>query len=104
MQKLLRPLLALLFVAAVIAFAFSYTVRFTESAVVTTFGRAGEDAVVSEPGLKFKWPYPIQSVTKYDSRLRVLQTRSQTQERSSRRRIKTWHQPQRRRSRRLTTT
>jgi len=79
-QKLLRPLLALLFVAAVIAFAFSYTVRFTESAVVTTFGRAGEDAVVSEPGLKFKWPYPIQSVTKYDSRLRVLQTRSQTQQ------------------------
>jgi membrane protease subunit HflC len=79
-QKLLRPLLALLFVAAVIAFAFSYTVRFTESAVVTTFGRAGEDAVISEPGLKFKWPYPIQSVTKYDSRLRVLQTRSQTQQ------------------------
>ena len=80
MQKLLRPLLAVLFVAAVIAFAFSYTVRFTESAVVTTFGRAGENAVLTEPGLKFKWPYPIQSVTKYDKRLRVLQTRSQTQQ------------------------
>ncbi len=79
MQKFLRPLLAVLFVAAVIAFAFSYTVRFTESAVVTTFGRAGENAVITEPGLKFKWPYPIQSVTKYDSRMRVLQTRSQTQ-------------------------
>lgn len=80
MQKLLRPLLAVLFVAAIIAFAFSYTVRFTESAVVTTFGKAGENAVLTEPGLKFKWPYPIQSVTKYDTRLRVLQTRSQTQQ------------------------
>lgn len=79
MQKILRPLLAVLFVAAIVAFAFSYTVRFTESAVVTTFGRAGENAVITEPGLKFKWPYPIQSVTKYDNRMRVLQTRSQTQ-------------------------
>ncbi len=80
MQTLLRMGLASLFVLAIIAFAFSYTVRFTESAVVTTFGRAGEDAVITEPGLKFKWPYPIQSVTKYDTRLRVLQTRSQTQQ------------------------
>jgi membrane protease subunit HflC len=79
-QQYLRPVLAVLFVLAIVAFAFSYTVRFTEKAVVTTFGRAGEDAVVSEPGLKFKWPFPIQSVTKYDTRVRVLQTRSQTQQ------------------------
>jgi len=79
-QRLLRPLLAVLFVLAVIAFAFTYTVRFTEKAVVTTFGRAGENAVIAEPGLKFKWPYPIQTVTKYDTRIRVLQTRSQQQQ------------------------
>ncbi len=80
MQKLLRPLLAVLFVLAIIAFAFTYKVRFTEKAVVTTFGKAGENAVVSTPGLKFKWPYPIQSVTKYDTQVRVLQTQSQTQQ------------------------
>lgn len=80
MQRFLRPLLAILFVLAVIAFAFTYTVRFTEKAVVTTFGRAGENAVIEEPGLKFKLPYPIQSVTKYDTRIRVLQTRSQQQQ------------------------
>lgn len=80
MQRLLRPLLTILFVLAIVAFAFTYTVRFTEMAVVTTFGRAGEHAVKEEPGLKFKWPYPIQSVTKYDTRVRVLQTRSQTQQ------------------------
>ncbi|USO00091.1 MAG: hypothetical protein H6810_05360 [Phycisphaeraceae bacterium] len=80
MQRLLRPLLAVLFVLAIIAFAFTYTVRFTEKAVVTTFGRAGEHAVIDKPGLKFKWPYPIQSVTKYDTQVRVLETRSQTQQ------------------------
>lgn len=80
MQNLPRPLLAVLFVLAIIAFAFTYTVRFTEKAVVTTFGRAGENAVIESPGLKFKWPYPIQSVTKYDTQVRVLQTRSQTQQ------------------------
>ncbi len=80
MQKMLRPLLAVLFVLAIIAFAFTYKVRFTEKAVVTTFGKAGENAVVSTPGLKFKWPYPIQSVTKYDTQVRALQTQSQTQQ------------------------
>jgi membrane protease subunit HflC len=73
-------MLAVLFVLAIVAFAFTFTVRFTEKAVVTTFGKAGEGALITEPGLKFKWPYPIQSVTKYDTRVRVLQTRSQTQQ------------------------
>ncbi len=80
MQAILRPVIVILFLAAIAAFTFSYTVRFTEAAVVTTFGRAGEGAIQMEPGLKFKWPYPIQSVTKYDRRLRLLQTRSATQQ------------------------
>ena len=53
------------------------TVRFTERAVVTTFGKAGESSVKTEPGLGFKWPYPIQSVTKYDTRQRYSETRSE---------------------------
>ncbi len=60
----------------------TYTVRFTEAAVLTTFGSAGADAEKKDPGLKFKWPDPIQSVTKYDTRARFLQTRSQTQQTS----------------------
>jgi membrane protease subunit HflC len=56
-------------------------VRFTEAAVLTTFGKATESsAEASEPGLRFKWPYPIQSVTKYDTRQRFLQARSETQQ------------------------
>ena len=80
MQSLIRIVVVVLFLAAIAAFTFSYTVRFTESAVVTTFGRAGDGAIQTEPGLKFKLPYPIQSVTKYDRRLRLLQTKSATQQ------------------------
>jgi modulator of FtsH protease HflC len=69
-----------IFAVALLARAMTYTVRFTEKAVLTTFGKAGEGAVQQDPGLKFKWPDPIQSVTKYDTRSRFLQTRSETQQ------------------------
>lgn len=62
------------------SFAMTYTVRFTESAVLTTFGSAGEDAIKSSPGLYLKLPYPFQNVTKYDTRARLIQTRSATQQ------------------------
>jgi modulator of FtsH protease HflC len=68
------------FALAMLSRAMTYTVRFTEAAVLTTFGRAGEGAEKVQPGLKFKWPDPIQTVTKYDTRARFLQTQSQTQQ------------------------
>jgi membrane protease subunit HflC len=73
-------LVAVVFALAILARATTYTVRFTEAAVRTTFGRATESDVQKDPGLKFKWPDPIQSVTKYDTRARLLQTRSETQQ------------------------
>lgn len=69
-----------LIVIAFLTFMMSYTVRFTESAVVTTFDKATHDSVVESEGLKFRWPYPIQRVTVYDTRARLLQTRSETQQ------------------------
>jgi membrane protease subunit HflC len=78
MQRTLRILIAAIVVLAILAFMTTYTVRFTETAVVTTFGRADENSVKREPGLGFKWPYPIQSVTKYDTRARYTETRSET--------------------------
>ena len=66
------------FVLIIVLFSASFTVRFTETAVKTTFGSANEDSIITEPGLKIKWPYPIQSVTKYDKRMRIVQTRSET--------------------------
>jgi membrane protease subunit HflC len=80
LNRLRNPLLLIFFIVAIGAFAFSYTVRFTETAVVTTFGAAGAGAVKDTPGFYLKWPYPVQSVTKYDRRVRVVQTRSETQQ------------------------
>ncbi len=76
-------LITALIVLGFVAFWSTYSVRFTEVAVVTTFGKAGDAAIRNangeESGIYLKWPYPVQSVTKYDTRVRVLQTRSETQ-------------------------
>jgi len=47
----------------------SFQVRDTESCLVTTFGKPTRPLV--EPGVHFKWPFPIQQVYKFDSRMRV---------------------------------
>lgn len=77
-MKPLRILVALIVLATILAFMMTFTVRFTEAAVVTTFGRATEKDVIKTAGLNFKLPYPIQSVTKYDTRQRFVETRSET--------------------------
>ena len=70
MQRYLIVGLIVLIVAAYMA---TYTVRFTETAIVTTFGKAGEGSVKDDPRLKFKVPY-VQQVTKYDRRARFLES------------------------------
>jgi membrane protease subunit HflC len=45
---------------------FLFQVRKTETAVVTTFGRVSSQA---GPGAHFRWPWPIQSVHKFDQRV-----------------------------------
>ena len=72
MRRALTYFLTAIFLIALLSFTISYTVRFTDVAVVTTFGRAEADDVRSDPGLYFKMPYPIQSVTIYDKRMRIL--------------------------------
>ena len=65
---------------AFLLFMSTFTVRFSERAVVTTFDRASENSVVERAGLGFKWPYPVQSVKVYDTRARLLQLQSETQQ------------------------
>lgn len=45
---------------------FTFQVRQTDVVMVTTFDRPTRP--VTEPGLKFKWPYPIQKVYRFDKR------------------------------------
>lgn len=47
---------------------FTFQVRQTEVAVVTTFDKPSADPI-TEPGLYFKWPVPIQKVYKFDKRI-----------------------------------
>ncbi len=54
----------------------TYQVRFTEVAIKETFGEPAETAT-TDPGLHYKWPWPIQNVVKFDKRLRVLEDRTE---------------------------
>src|SRR5690606_20999291 len=82
MKKLLSlpVVVAIVVVTALVLFSSTYTVRFTEVAVKTTFGKAGPNSIKTTPGLYFKLPYPIQQVTKYDSRTRLVTGQSETQQ------------------------
>lgn len=46
---------------------FTFQVRRSEIAVVTTFGKPVSN--IDQPGLYFKWPWPIQHVYKFDKRI-----------------------------------
>jgi modulator of FtsH protease HflC len=75
------PLLVMiLLVIGLAAFSMTSIIRFTEVGVKTTFGKAGENAIIREPGLVFKAPYPIQQITKYDTRTRLVEAQSETQQ------------------------
>lgn len=87
MPRLVTFIIVGVFVLILAAFMCTYTVRFTETAVLTTFGKAGSSAIKSEPGLYFKVPYPIQNFVKYDTRVRFLQARSETQQTADNRQI-----------------
>lgn len=71
---------AAIIVAGFLVYMSSYTVSFTQSAVITTFGKVPDSGAVQDEGLHFKWPTPIQNVTLYDTRARFLQTESETQQ------------------------
>jgi modulator of FtsH protease HflC len=53
---------------------FTFQVRFDETAVLTTFDEAGPNAVRDKAGLYLKWPYPIQDVRPYATRIHVLES------------------------------
>lgn len=80
MRRTLITLLSVVFVVVLLGYTATFSVRFTESAVLTTFGRASEGDIKQSAGLYFKWPYPIQSVTTYDTRSRVTQGRLEQQQ------------------------
>lgn len=64
-------LVVLIAILSIVAFTTWYTVDESEQAVILTFGKVEEG--VTEPGLNFKMPWPIQSVEKLSKETYSLQ-------------------------------
>jgi membrane protease subunit HflC len=71
MKNIAITMLVVVIIAVLGLYLVSFQVREIESALVTTFGKPTRQ--ITEPGLKFKWPAPIERVYKFDSRMRVFE-------------------------------
>ena len=87
MRSYFTLILASAVVLIVAVFMLTFTVRFTEVGVVTTFGKADADSIVTTSGLKIRWPYPIQNVTLYDTRSRFIRAQNEQQQTADRRQV-----------------
>lgn len=76
-MKNLGTIMAAVVVAGVLLlYMCTFQVRFTEVAIKKTWGKPDKEAI-TEPGLKYKWPPPIQTYVKYDKRIRTLETKTE---------------------------
>ena len=66
-------LVGLAIVGVLLSHMFLYQVRYDQVAVRTTFDKADESSVEDDPGLKWRWPWPINKVTLYPRRLQLLE-------------------------------
>ena len=64
---------AVVIVAALLLKMFVFQVRQNEVAIRLTFGKPAKEPL--QPGPHFRWPWPIQSVRKYDNRLHIFEGR-----------------------------
>jgi len=71
--------LAALVVAAFVAYTVAYPVKTTDLAFVTRYGteviegKVYDGRLPGQAGLKFKWLYPVNMVTRYDARVRLFE-------------------------------
>ena len=73
MKNIAITIFIVLLVAVLVLFLVSFQVRETESALIVTFGEATSEDQIKEPGWYLRWPFPIQRIYKFDSRMRVLE-------------------------------
>ncbi len=65
-------ILVLIIVVAFVLYMIAFSVPFTHTAVVTTFGKVTRTiSGLNNPGLHWKWPWPIERVALFDNRLRI---------------------------------
>ena len=69
MKNIAITIFTILIIVTLGLYLVSFQVRETQSCFVMTFQNPGR--VITTPGWYFKWPFPIQQVVKYDSRMKV---------------------------------
>ena len=77
MRRVGMILVAILVVVILLVSTVAFTVPSTEIVLVKTFGKTTsvyDGNVGEQAGLKFKWPYPIQRVVRYDARTFVFES------------------------------
>ncbi len=74
MNKTFAYAVGFLLLASLVLFSMTYTVRFNEVAVRTTFGKTSTASVKSEPGIHFRFPLFADRVTTYDTRVQLAET------------------------------
>ena len=72
MRRMIYFLCGAIIVAGMVSL-FTFTVNATECVVVTQWGRPVR--TIEDPGLKVKWPPPVQKVNRFDQRLQMLESR-----------------------------
>jgi len=70
-RNLITLITAAVLLVIFVCMLFTFQVRQTEVAVVTTFGEYSRS--ITEPGLKGRLPWPIQKVYEFDNRLQTLE-------------------------------
>ncbi|MEX0776044.1 MAG: protease modulator HflC [Phycisphaeraceae bacterium] len=65
--------LGVLIAAFLLASMIMFQVRYDQVAVRTTFGGADQGSVITEPGLYFRWPPPIQQVHGFSKQVQILE-------------------------------
>lgn len=74
MKNSFTILMGAVIAAALLSYMFLYQVRYDQVAVRTTFDKADDEgSVQTDPGLKFRLPWPIHKVTHYSKRLQLLE-------------------------------
>jgi regulator of protease activity HflC (stomatin/prohibitin superfamily) len=78
MSKLWAIIIGAVLLIALLLYSMTYTVSFHEVAIKTRFGRADDQSIIREAGLKMRLPFFADRVTKYDTRLQLRETPLET--------------------------
>jgi len=74
MNKPIAVIIGVVVVALLVLFSATFTVRYNEVAIRTTFGKITDRSVVVDPGLHLRLPIFIDKVHRLDTRLQVLES------------------------------